>query len=82
MGVVLQRTSFSPNIKERKDFSCAIFDEDGKMVAQAAHIPVHLGSMPLPVKSVIESLELKEELIIPPFTKAFVNEYKNLIIEV
>ena len=60
MGVVLQRTSFSPNIKERKDFSCAIFDEDGEMVAQAAHIPVHLGSMPLSVKSVIESLELKE----------------------
>ena len=60
MGVVLQRTSFSPNIKERKDFSCAIFDEDGEVVAQAAHIPVHLGSMPLSVKSVIESLELKE----------------------
>ena len=60
MGIVLQRTSFSPNIKERKDFSCAIFDENGELVAQAAHIPVHLGSMPLSVKSVIESLELKE----------------------
>ncbi len=60
MGLVLQRTSFSPNIKERRDFSCAIFDENGQMIAQAAHIPVHLGSMPLSVKSVIESLELKE----------------------
>ncbi len=60
MGLVLQRTSFSPNIKERRDFSCAIFDENGQMIAQAAHIPVHLGSMPLSVKSVIESLQLKE----------------------
>ena len=43
MGVTLQRTAFSPNIKERLDFSCAVFDGTGKMVAQAAHIPVHLG---------------------------------------
>jgi len=42
MGIVLQRTSFSPNIKERKDFSCAIFDENGELVAQAAHIPATL----------------------------------------
>ena len=60
MGAVLQRTAFSPNIKERRDFSCAIFDRHGRMVAQAAHIPVHLGSMPMSVRSVIESLELKE----------------------
>ncbi|SMP15277.1 N-methylhydantoinase B [Desulfurobacterium pacificum] len=60
MGVVLQRTAFSPNIKERRDFSCAVFDENGELVAQAAHIPVHLGSMPLSVKSVIENLDLKE----------------------
>ncbi len=60
MGAVLQRTAFSPNIKERRDFSCAIFDRHGRMVAQAAHIPVHLGSMPLSVRSVVESLELKE----------------------
>ncbi len=53
MGGVLQRTSFSPNIKERRDFSCAVFHKDGSMVAQAAHIPVHLGSMPLTVASVI-----------------------------
>ena len=54
MGVTLNRTAFSPNIKERRDFSCAIFDRRGDMVAQAAHIPVHLGSMPLSVKAAIE----------------------------
>ena len=53
MGVTLNRTAFSPNIKERRDFSCAIFDKNGDMVAQAAHIPVHLGSMPMSVKSAI-----------------------------
>jgi len=46
MGMTLQRTAYSPNIKERLDYSCAIFDAMGKMVAQAAHIPVHLGAMP------------------------------------
>ena len=46
MGVVLMRSSYSPNIKERRDFSCALFDARGRLVAQAAHIPVHLGSMP------------------------------------
>src|SRR3982750_2821631 len=45
MGITLQRVSFSANIKERRDFSCAIFDADGTLLAQAAHIPVHLGSM-------------------------------------
>ncbi len=49
MGVLLQRSSFSPNIKERRDFSCAVFDTKAQMIAQAAHIPVHLGSMPLAV---------------------------------
>lgn len=46
MGVTLQRTGYSPNIKERLDYSCAVFDAKGNMVAQAAHIPVHLGAMP------------------------------------
>jgi N-methylhydantoinase B len=55
MGAVLQRTAFSPNIKERRDFSCAIFDAKGNLVAQAAHIPVHLGSMPMSVKSALEA---------------------------
>ena len=49
MGTVLQRTAYSPNIKERMDASCAIFDASGRMIAQAEHIPVHLGSMPLAV---------------------------------
>ncbi len=58
MGVTLQRTAFSPNIKERLDFSCALFDGAGEMVSQAAHIPVHLGSMPLTVQRTIEELKL------------------------
>lgn len=55
MGVTLTRTSFSPNIKERRDLSCAVFDREGDMIAQAAHIPVHLGSMPMSVKAAIEN---------------------------
>ena len=58
MGVTLRRTAFSPNIKERLDFSCAVFDATGKMVAQAAHIPVHLGSMPLSVLAAIEHADM------------------------
>ena len=46
MGVTLMRTAHSPNIKERLDHSCAVFDGEARLVAQAAHIPVHLGSMP------------------------------------
>src|SRR5512139_71828 len=53
MGVVLRKASYSPNIKERRDYSCAIFDAQGNMIAQAAHIPVHLGSMPLSVAAAI-----------------------------
>src|SRR4030088_2962748 len=45
MGAVLKRTSFSPNIKERMDASCAVFDAKAQLVAQAEHVPVHLGSM-------------------------------------
>ncbi|MFO7965157.1 MAG: hydantoinase B/oxoprolinase family protein [Desulfobacterales bacterium] len=56
MGVSLKRTAFSPNIKERQDFSCAVFNHAGETVAQAAHIPVHLGSMPLSVKSAINGI--------------------------
>ena len=58
MGAVLMRTAFSPNIKERRDFSCALFDSNGDMVAQAAHIPVHLGSMPLAVAAARERSDL------------------------
>ena len=50
MGVTLERTAYSPNIKERLDFSCAVFLGDGRMLAQAAHIPVHLGAMPASVR--------------------------------
>ncbi len=49
MGVALRRTAYSPNIKERMDASCALFDAEGRIVAQAEHIPVHLGSMPVAV---------------------------------
>jgi N-methylhydantoinase B len=45
MGVVLERVAYSPNIKERRDHSCAVFDRAGRLIAQAAHIPVHLGAM-------------------------------------
>lgn len=57
MGAVLTRSSYSPNIKERRDFSCALFDRDGRMIAQAAHIPVHLGSMPDSVAAALESFD-------------------------
>jgi N-methylhydantoinase B len=52
MGAVLVRSAFSPNIKERRDCSTALFDEQGRMVAQAEHIPVHLGAMPDAVAAV------------------------------
>jgi len=58
MGVTLCRTAFSPNIKERRDFSCAVFDGDGHMVAQGEHMPVHLGSMPLSVESAVRNVPM------------------------
>src|SRR5438034_8487081 len=58
MGATLKRTAFSPNIKERRDYSGAIFDDRGGMVAQGDHMPVHLGSMPLSVKAAIENREI------------------------
>ena len=54
MGITLQNTASSVNIKERLDFSCAIFDQQGLLVANAPHIPVHLGSMSESVKSLIQ----------------------------
>ena len=53
MGVALCRSAFSPNIKERRDYSCSLFDARGGLAAQAAHIPVHLGSTPLSVAAAI-----------------------------
>jgi N-methylhydantoinase B len=58
MGAALQRSAFSPNIKERRDFSCALFDARGRMIAHAAHIPVHLGALPLSVAEVLRSTPL------------------------
>jgi N-methylhydantoinase B len=57
MGVSLRRTAFSPNIKERRDYSCAVFDRRGRLIAQGDHMPVHLGSMPMSVRAAIEHLE-------------------------
>ena len=54
MGVALGRTAYSANIKERQDYSCGLFDPQGRMVAQAAHIPVHLGSMPASVRAALD----------------------------
>ncbi len=59
MGVALCRASYSPNIKERRDFSCAIFDAKAEMIAQAAHIPVHLGAMPLSVRAAVDALRFE-----------------------
>ncbi|MGH7885644.1 MAG: hydantoinase B/oxoprolinase family protein [Thermodesulfobacteriota bacterium] len=59
MGTVLIRAAFSPNIKERRDLSCAIFNSEGEMIAQAAHIPVHLGSMSFSIKTVLEEEKIE-----------------------
>src|SRR5581483_7902873 len=53
MGVSLQNTAYSVNIKERLDFSCAVFSADGSLVANAPHVPVHLGSMDRAVETII-----------------------------
>jgi N-methylhydantoinase B len=58
MGAVLRRTSFSPNIKERRDYSCAVFDTAGQVIAMGDHMPVHLGSMPMSVKAAVDALSL------------------------
>src|SRR5215469_12402055 len=55
MGAALRRTAFSPNIKERRDYSCAVFDESGSVIALGDHMPVHLGSMPMSVRAAIDA---------------------------
>lgn len=60
MGAMLQRTSFSINVKERLDFSCAVLDKDGYLVVNAPHIPVHLGSLGVCVREVASTIEMKE----------------------
>ncbi len=57
MGAALRRTAFSPNIKERRDYSCAIFDSGGEVIAMGDHMPVHLGSMPMSVRAAIDNFE-------------------------
>jgi len=56
MGIALRRTSFSPNIKERRDYSCAVFDSEGRVIAQGDHMPVHLGSMPMAVEAALREV--------------------------
>src|SRR5437868_10569966 len=58
MGVTLRRTSFSPNIKERRDYSCAVFDSTGRVIAQGDHMPVHLGSMPMAVAAALRAIKI------------------------
>jgi N-methylhydantoinase B/oxoprolinase/acetone carboxylase alpha subunit len=59
MGASLMRTAYSPNIKERRDYSCAVFDCEGRMVAQGDHMPVHLGSMPLSVEHALDKHDME-----------------------
>jgi N-methylhydantoinase B len=58
MGIALRRTAFSPNIKERRDYSCAVFDSNGRVIAQGDHMPVHLGSMPMAVAAALDEVTL------------------------
>src|SRR5919201_4781463 len=59
MGAALRRSAFSPNIKERRDYSCAVFDGVGEVIAMGDHMPVHLGSMPMSVRAVVDRLQLE-----------------------
>ena len=59
MGAALRRTAFSPNIKERRDYSCAVFDGAGRVLAMGDHMPVHLGSMPMSVRAALDQLGLE-----------------------
>jgi N-methylhydantoinase B len=60
MGAALRRTSISPNIKERRDYSCALFDGRQRVIAMGDHMPVHLGAMPMSVKAVVDSIAMEE----------------------
>ena len=60
MGAALRRTGFSPNIKERRDYSCALFNSHGEVFAMGDHMPVHLGSMPMSVSTVLKTLRLEK----------------------
>jgi N-methylhydantoinase B len=58
MGAALRRSAFSPNIRERRDYSCAVFDSAGEALAMGDHMPVHLGSMPMSVRAAVNELTL------------------------
>ena len=58
MGAALRRTALSPNIKERRDYSCAIFDAEARVIAMGDHMPVHLGSMPMSVEAAVQEIDL------------------------
>jgi N-methylhydantoinase B len=60
MGAALRRTAISPNIKERRDYSCALFDAGERVIAMGDHMPVHLGAMPMSVKAAVEALRMEE----------------------
>src|SRR5262249_2426429 len=60
MGAALRRTAFSPNIKERRDYSCAVFNSGGEVLAMGDHMPVHLGSMPMSVRAALDAFSLEE----------------------
>src|SRR6202020_1508890 len=59
MGAVLRKTSFSANIKERRDYSCAVYDASGETIAMGDHMPVHLGAMPLSVRHALDAFKLE-----------------------
>src|SRR5947208_16563444 len=58
MGAALRRTAFSPNIKERRDYSCAVFNRDAEVIAMGDHMPVHLRSLPTSVRAAVEAFPL------------------------
>jgi N-methylhydantoinase B len=60
MGAALRRTAISPNIKERRDYSCALFDSRQRVIAMGDHMPVHLGAMPMSVRAVVDNLDLQD----------------------
>jgi len=60
MGAALQRAAFSPNIRDRLDYSCAVFDASGELCAQAAHIPVHLGSMAFAMRGIVRGVDWQD----------------------
>src|SRR6267143_6267461 len=72
MGIALRNSSYSPNIRERMDHSAAIFDNDGRLLAQAEHIPVHLGSLPWVLRKTLDYCD-HEDVQIEPFSMLMVN---------